>query len=80
MDRSDPSRPDDISAADLAERLQWLLRLRWLIVPVFVAIDLADDLLTGRRAPWTVLTVGAVLLAANGVYAVLLRREHALAP
>jgi two-component system, NtrC family, sensor kinase len=76
------ARADGITQADLAERLQWLLRLRWLIVPVFVAVDLANDLLRDRRAPWTApwtaLGVGAVLLAANGVYGLLLRRRDRL--
>ena len=62
------------SEPEIAERLQWLLRLRWLIVPVFVAVDLVSSLLLGRRFPWTALLVGAALLAANGVYAVLLGR------
>ena len=60
------------------ERLQWLLRLRWLIVPIFVAVDLASDLLTSRRAPWIALAVGGVLLAANGVYGFLLGRRYRL--
>lgn len=70
---------DDVGEAglaELAERLQWLLRLRWLIVPVFVAVDLANDLLLNRRAPWSALVVGAVLLAANGVQAWLLSRPQ----
>jgi signal transduction histidine kinase len=73
MDRVVPPCAGDQQAqGDVAERLQWLLRLRWLIVPVFVAVELASDLLTSRRAPWTALVVGAVLLAANGLYALLL--------
>ena len=51
MDRAGPSRVDEIPESEMAERLQWLLRLRWLIVPVFVAVDIANDLLTRRRAP-----------------------------
>jgi len=64
------------SEADISERLQWLLRLRWLIVPIFVAVDLASDLLLGRRAPWSAIIIGAGLLAANGVYSVLLSRKY----
>jgi len=75
MDRLVPLRSDDGADADLAERLHWLLRLRWLIVPVFVAVDLANDLLNNRQAPWTALVIGAVLLAANGIYALLLARK-----
>jgi signal transduction histidine kinase len=66
----------DIADPELLERLQWLLRLRWLIVPVFVAVDLTSDLLSGRRAPWLGVLVGAVLLAANGVYTALLARPR----
>jgi len=61
--------------AEIAERLQWLLRLRWLIVPVFVAVDLANDLLMNRRSPWVALAVGAILLAANAAYSFLLGRK-----
>jgi signal transduction histidine kinase len=77
MDRPAASRTD-VDQRELAERLRWLLRLRWLIVPVFVALDLATDLLTNRRAPWTALVVGAVLLLANSVYSVLLARKALL--
>jgi PAS domain S-box-containing protein len=70
-------RSEEIGAAEIAERLHWLLRLRWLIVPVFVAVDLAGDLLMNRRAPWTALAVGAALLAANALYSIVLsRRRH----
>ncbi|HET9554595.1 MAG TPA: PAS domain-containing protein, partial [Anaeromyxobacteraceae bacterium] len=75
MDRLASSPTDDAPEGEIAERLHWLLRLRWLIVPVFVAVDLANDLLTHRRAPWTALVVGAALLAANAVYAALLARS-----
>ncbi len=75
MDRPVLTRPDDVPEAEIAERLQWLLRLRWLIVPVFVAVDLANDLLTNRRAPWTSLAIGAALLLANAFYAWLLSRK-----
>ncbi len=75
MDRPAAARLDDVPEAEIAERLQWLLRLRWLIVPVFVAVDLANDLLTHRRAAWTALLIGGVLLLANAVYAWLLARK-----
>jgi two-component system NtrC family sensor kinase len=66
----------DIGDAEIAERLQWLLRLRWLIVPVFVAVDLATALLVHRRAPWATLIIGAVLIAANALYSILLSRRR----
>ncbi len=79
MEHPIAGRSDDCGAADLAARLQWLLRLRWLIIPFFVAGDLVNDLLMRRPAPWTALVVGAVLLGANGVYSALLsRRRHEL--
>jgi two-component system NtrC family sensor kinase len=68
--------PEEIGAAEIAERLEWLLRLRWLIVPLFVAVDLANDLLLNRRAPWTALAVGGVLLAANAGYSTVLSRRR----
>ncbi|MGB8932857.1 MAG: ATP-binding protein [Anaeromyxobacteraceae bacterium] len=71
-----PMRTDEPAESEIVERLQWLLRLRWLIVPVFVAVDLASDLLTARPAPWVALVVGGVLLAANGVYGFLLGRRY----
>jgi signal transduction histidine kinase len=58
----------------LADRLKWLLRLRWLVVPGFVAVDLASGLLLGRSSLWTALLVGAGLLALNLVYSVVLAR------
>ncbi len=61
MEKRAPTPSETVAEAELAERLQWLLRLRWLIVPVFVAVDLASDLLLDRPAPWTALVVGAVL-------------------
>jgi PAS domain S-box-containing protein len=73
-----PKRTDEPAETEIVERLQWLLRLRWLIVPIFVAVDLASDLLTARRAPWIALVVGGVLLAANGVYGYLLGRRYRL--
>jgi len=78
MDPLVPPRSDEIPEAEVAERLHWLLRLRWLIVPVFVAVDLANDLLTHRRAPWTSLVIGAALLLANAFYSYLLSRRLAL--
>jgi two-component system NtrC family sensor kinase len=60
---------------ELADRLKWLLRLRWLVVPGFVAVELASGLLTGRSAPWTALLVGAGLLALNTAYAAALARR-----
>lgn len=75
MERPVPPRAEDFGDLEIAERLHWLLRLRWLIVPVFVAVDLANDLLMSRRAPWTAIAVGVALLAANAVYAVLLRQR-----
>jgi two-component system NtrC family sensor kinase len=71
---------EEIGAAEIAERLEWLLRLRWLIVPLFVAVDLANDLLLNRRAPWTALAVGGVLLAANAGYSAVLSRRREDAP
>jgi two-component system NtrC family sensor kinase len=65
-----------LERADIAERLQWLLRLRWLIIPLFVAVDLATDLLLGREAPWTALAFGGALVALNGLYTVLLARGY----
>jgi signal transduction histidine kinase len=70
---------EEIPEQELAERLQWLLRLRWLIVPIFVAVDLANDLLTRRRAPWAALFIGAVLLLANAAYGWLLKRQAGVA-
>jgi PAS domain S-box-containing protein len=71
-----PMRTEDPGQTEIVERLQWLLRLRWLIVPIFVAVDLASDLLTSRRAPWVALVVGGFLLAANAVYGFLLGRRY----
>lgn len=71
-----PSRTEESGDTEIVERLQWLLRLRWLIVPIFVAVDLASDLLTARRAPWTALVVGGILLGANGVYGHLLGKRY----
>jgi PAS domain S-box-containing protein len=79
MDRRAPGRADEHAEGDVAERLRWLLRLRWLVVPLFVAASLASDLVLGRT-PWLALAVGAVLLAANAAYAWLLaRRRHVAA-
>ena len=79
MDRLVPNRVEEIPESEIAERLQWLLRLRWLIVPVFVAVDLANDLLTKRRAAWSALFVGGALLVANAIYARILRRPRGVA-
>jgi two-component system NtrC family sensor kinase len=69
---------EELDEAELGERLQWLLRLRWLIVPIFVAVDLTYGLLTSRPTPWTALVVGGVLLAANALYSQLLARGRNL--
>ena len=59
----------------------WLLRLRWLIVPVFVAVDLAGDLLMHRRdAVDRRSSIGAVLLAANALYSVSCSRRRTRPP
>ena len=58
MEGKRATRSEEISEAEIAERLQWLLRLRWLIVPVFVAVDLAYAILMSRRAPWVVIPSG----------------------
>ena len=79
MDRAGPSRVDEIPESEMAERLQWLLRLRWLIVPVFVAVDIANDLLTRRRAPWAALAVGALLLVANAFFGWVLKQQAGVA-
>jgi signal transduction histidine kinase len=60
--------------AEVVERLGWLLRLRWLTVPVFVAVALASDLLMHRRTAWTAIAIGGALLAANGAYQAVLSR------
>jgi PAS domain S-box-containing protein len=73
-----PRRTETPADTEIVERLQWLLRLRWLIVPIFVAVDLASDLLTSRRDPWIALVVGGVLLGANGVYGFLLGKRYRL--
>ena len=57
------------------ERLRWLLRLRWLVVPLFSALELASGLLLGRRAPWAPVVAAAGLLALNAAYTVLLARR-----
>jgi len=69
---------DAIAEADLKDRLQWMLRLRWLIVPVFIAVDLASTVLTSQGAPWTALYVGGGLLFLNAVYSILLSRAYPL--
>jgi two-component system NtrC family sensor kinase len=57
---------------ELVERLGWLLRLRWLVVPLFVAVELASGLLVGRRTAWPPLVAGAAVLALNGAWSALL--------
>jgi signal transduction histidine kinase len=69
------SRSEELA---LAEHLKWLLRLRWLVVPAFVAVELASGLLLARRAPWTPVVVGGALLALNAVYSFLLARPRPL--
>jgi signal transduction histidine kinase len=64
------------AARDLADDLRWLLRLRWLVVPIFVAVELASGLLLRQLSPWAPLALGAALLAANGVYALVLSRDR----
>jgi signal transduction histidine kinase len=76
IDRKYASVSVEIGHDEIAERLQWLLRLRWLIVPVFVIVDLVTALLVHRRAPWTTLVIGAVLIAANAIYSLFLSRKH----
>jgi PAS domain S-box-containing protein len=65
-------RPEPQHDLELAERLAWLLRLRWLVVPLFVAVELAGGLLVGRRSPWAPLAAGAALLLLNGAWSALL--------
>jgi signal transduction histidine kinase len=60
---------------ELVERLRWLLRLRWLVVPLFSALELASGLLLGRRAPWAPVVAAAGLLALNAAYTVILARR-----
>ncbi|HYG70001.1 MAG TPA: hypothetical protein VD838_20165, partial [Anaeromyxobacteraceae bacterium] len=72
-------RPEPVEGrklADLAARLAWLLRLRWLALPLLVALDLANDLLNRRPAPHLALVAGGALLALNAVDALLLRRSR----
>ncbi|HET8540501.1 MAG TPA: ATP-binding protein [Anaeromyxobacter sp.] len=78
MERAASPEAAEAGDPELLERLHWLLRLRWLIVPVFAAVDLANDLLMSRRAPWAAVAVGAGLLAANALYALLLARPRLL--
>ena len=71
-------RPGVVPDSEVVERLRWLLKLRWLVVPVFIAASTVSDLLLARRGtPWTVLILGGALLAANAVYAALLDRPGA---
>src|SRR5512141_2909139 len=65
-----PSREEEASAAEVTERLRWLVRLRWLAVPLFVAFSIAGDLLLSRSGvPW------AALIVSNGVYGLLFSRR-----
>jgi signal transduction histidine kinase len=64
------------SGEELLVRLRWLLRLRWLVVPAFLAAVVASDLLSGSGRPWSILAVGAALLAANGAYGWILSRPR----
>jgi len=58
-----PALPDPL------ERLRWLVRLRWVAVPIFIVLGLSGDLLLSRPAPWMSLALGCVLFALNGVAA-----------
>ncbi len=72
-----PGPPEDLPAGEIAERLRWLLKLRWLVVPVFIGVSAISDLVLAHRAmPWTALGLGGALLAANAVYALLLSRHE----
>jgi len=65
-----PDLPDAAPAVpDPLERLRWLVRLRWVAVPIFIVLGLAGDLLLNRPAPWMSLALGCVLFGANGVAA-----------
>ncbi len=65
------SQADDI---ELLVRMRWLLRLRWLIVPAFVAAVAGGELALGKRSPWPSLALGALLLLLNAAYSLLLVR------
>jgi len=54
--------------------MRWLLRLRWVVVPAFVAVVAAGELLTGKRSPWPAVGLGALLLGLNAAYALVLAR------
>jgi PAS domain S-box-containing protein len=71
MDRPVASATDPL-ADDTTEPLRWLLRLRWVVVPAFVVVVVAHDVLAGHRPPWIGVLVGALLLLGNGVTALLL--------
>ncbi|HET9594594.1 MAG TPA: ATP-binding protein [Anaeromyxobacteraceae bacterium] len=73
MDLSPDLPASERAPTDIAARLQWLLRLRWVVIPIFVASDVATDLLVGRRA-WSGLVAGGALVALNGASALLLAR------
>jgi two-component system, NtrC family, sensor kinase len=75
MERGAPARGDEVVESGISERLRWLIRLRWLVVPVFVAVELTSALLTDRPSPWSPLAVGAILLGGNALYSFLLSRR-----
>jgi PAS domain S-box-containing protein len=72
MDRPVESATDPVADATTAEQLRWLLRLRWMVVPAFVAAVVVHDVVAGHRTPWIGVLVGALLLLGNGVTAFLL--------
>lgn len=66
----------DVPEREVVERLSWLLRLRWLVLPVFIAVELASELVSHRRWPLATVAAGGALLLANAIYAALVRRTH----
>lgn len=70
--------PRDTLAALLRRELGWMVALRWGAGLAIVAGDLAQGLLGPVfRHPGAISAVGAGVLAVNGVWAALLRRERA---
>jgi len=65
------------SGDELLSRLRWLMRLRWLVVPAFVAAVVASELVAGRGRPWGTLAMGGALLLLNGADALALSRPRA---
>ncbi|MBI5068859.1 MAG: PAS domain S-box protein [Deltaproteobacteria bacterium] len=61
--------------AELLARMRWLLRLRWVVVPAFVALLAAGELVRGG-SPWAILLLGAALLGLNGLFAQVLSRPR----